>query len=61
MLCCSCSCVIATHQVYVDKKFVCPAKLSKANWLGSDTYGDTFSIVADKVHTHELPPPLCIP
>jgi len=37
-----------SKKVYVDKKFVCPAKLSKANWLGSDSYGDTFSIVADQ-------------
>ena len=33
----------------MDKKFICPAKLSRANWLGSDTYGDSFSIEADKV------------
>ena len=33
----------------MDKKFICPAKLSRANWLGSDTWPDAFSITADQV------------
>ena len=41
----------------MDKKFICPAKLSRANWLGSDTYGDTFTIQADQVQTHVMLPP----
>jgi hypothetical protein len=44
--------------VYVDKKFVCPMKLSRANWLGSDSYPDAFQIVADKVRSLE-PSPFC--
>ncbi len=41
----------------MDKKFICPAKLSRANWLGSDTYGDTFTIQADQVQMHVMLPP----
>ena len=41
----------------MDRKFICPAKLSKANWLGSDTYGDTFTIEADQVQTLVVLPP----
>jgi hypothetical protein len=33
--------------VKLDKRFDCPSKLSKANWLGKDTYGDALSIDAD--------------
>ena len=41
----------------MDKKFICPAKLSRANWLGSDTYGDSFTIEADQVQTLVVLPP----
>ena len=34
--------------VKLDRKFHCPPKLSKANWLGAETYGDKFSIEADE-------------
>ena len=34
--------------VALDRKFVCPVSVSKANWLGSDSYGDTFNIQPDK-------------
>lgn len=37
-----------SKKVYVDKKFMCPLKLSKANWLGSESYPDAFQITADK-------------
>lgn len=33
--------------VNLDKKFQCPSRLSKANWLGKDTWPDAFSIEAD--------------
>ena len=36
-----------TKIVKLDKQFHCPSKLSKANWLGKDSYGDVFSIDAD--------------
>ncbi len=44
----------------MDKKFICPAKLSRANWKGSDTWPDTFTIQAGQVQTHVmlLPPNL---
>ena len=34
--------------VYLDKKFECPMKVSKANWLGGDSYDDTFEIMSNK-------------
>ena len=41
----------------MDRKFICPAKLSRANWLGSDTYPDSFTIEADQVQTLVMLPP----
>ncbi len=34
--------------VKLSRKFKCPSQLSKANWLGQDSYGDRFSIEADE-------------
>jgi hypothetical protein len=33
--------------VNLDKKFQCPSRLSKENWLGKDTWPDVFAVEAD--------------
>merc|ERR1711962_1727490 len=33
-----------TKSVIIPSGYICPSQVSKSNWAGTDTYGDTFSI-----------------